>query len=263
MRIRMPNRATTTNTDGWAAIIGDLGKGTPRLAIWLDRFSGYANRKLYACFYSNQRQPLAAITKRVNRKLWPARTITLDDTEEEKHLRLVERLTRSEFNSPIIEKYENGKTFYGIYDPTRETAERVSPYFCIRAAAFFEDVARSLPRSTASDEQNEIFPHSENRKKVVSHIQRERSKALAAECKIRDGYQCRICAFQFEDAYGRLGREFAEAHHIVPLAKLRENVRTQVKDLVTVCSNCHRMLHRMEGVRGDVARLRKAVNCRK
>lgn len=259
LSIRMPRRAITTNTDGWAANIGSLGKGQPRLEIWFDRFTGYPERKLYACLRSETRPPLMAITKRVSRKLWPARTVAADDTEDEKFLVLTERLARSEFNSPLLEKYQGGLTYYGIYDPTRETAERVNPHFCARAAAFFEDVARALPRAAVEDEQREIYPRSENRKHVASHLHRERSRLLAVECKIRDNHECQVCRFRFEETYGRLGREFAEAHHLTPLARLRGNMKTRLEDLTTVCSNCHRMLHRMDGKKDDIKKLRAIV----
>lgn len=263
LRVRIPHRATTTNTDGWSATIGDLGKNQPRLEVWFDRFSGHAQRKLYICFRSEVQQQITSITKRVARKLWPVRVVTTRDTTKEKFLVLAERLARSEFNTPVLEKYQGGRTFYGIYDSTRETAERVSSHFCMRAAAFIEDVARALPRATLDDEHREVYPHFENRKHVTSHLQRERSKLLATECKIRDKYECQVCDLRFEDSYGRLGSEFAEAHHRVPLKQLRENVRTRVEDLATVCANCHRMLHRMEGKRNDIERLRSIIRRRR
>jgi 5-methylcytosine-specific restriction endonuclease McrA len=259
LRIRIPNRATKTNTDGWSANIGDLGKGQPQLEVWFDRFSGYLERKLWACFASSSSPAILFITKRVSKNLWPIRTITSADIQEGEVCALTNRLVRDEFNEPLLEKYRKGHTFYGIYDPTRETAERVSPHFCTRAAAFFEDVARALPHTTGEDEQRDVYPRFENRKRVASHLHRERSKLLAAECKIRDDYECQVCGIRFEDAYGRLGREFAEAHHLVPLFKLSEKVRTSLEDLKTVCANCHRMLHRMEGGRDDISKLKAIV----
>jgi predicted HNH restriction endonuclease len=139
----------------------------------------------------------------------------------------------------------------------------VSPHFCTRAAAFFEDVARALPNAKAEEDQNDVYPRFENRKLVVSHLHRERSKLLAAECKIRDGYECRVCALRFEDTYGKLGSEFAEAHHLIPLSRLKENERTSLEDLATVCANCHRMLHKMRGVRGDLLKLKAIVSAKK
>jgi 5-methylcytosine-specific restriction endonuclease McrA len=256
LRIRIPTRATGTNTDGWSAIIGNLGKGQPRLEVWLDRFSGYSQRKLWACFSAKTRMQILSITKHVDRKLWPKRIVTSKDTGEERFVMLATRLPRSEFSTPILEKYDGGSTFYGIYDPTRETAERVSPHFCSRAVAFFEDVTRALPNAKVEDEQREVYPRYEKRRLVAVHLHRERSKLLATECKIRDDYKCQVCDLRFEDAYGRLGLAFAEAHHLIPLSSLRDSVKTRIEDLKTVCANCHRMLHKMDGKRGDIRKLK-------
>ena len=256
LRVRIPSRTAITNTDGWRAIIGDLGKNQPRLEIWLDRFAGYPERKLYACFFSEDRQQLVTTTRRINKTLWPIRIITIEDTEDGKYLALAKRLRRSEFNAPILEKYFNEETFFGIYDPTRETAEKINRHFCNRAVAFFEDVARGLPQAAPEDEQREVYPQQENRKLVASHLKRERSRLLATERKIRDNYQCQVCGLRFEEVYGTLGQGYAESHHLIPLSQLQDNVKTSVDDLRTVCANCHRMLHRMSGTRKDITKLK-------
>jgi 5-methylcytosine-specific restriction endonuclease McrA len=256
LRLRIPSRAAITNTDGWRVIIGDLGKDQPRLEIWLDRFAGYPERKLYACFFSEDRPQLLTITKHISKTLWPVRIITLADTEDEKYVVLAKRLRRSEFHAPILEKYSNEETFFGIYDLTRETAEKINPHFCNRAVAFFEDVARGLPQAAAEDEQHEVYPQQENRKLVVSHLKRERSRLLATERKILDNYQCQVCGLRFEEVYGTLGQGYAEAHHLIPLSQLQDNVKTSIDDLRTVCANCHRMLHRMSGTRNDINKLK-------
>lgn len=51
--------------------------------------------------------------------------------------------------------------------------------------------------------------------------------------------------FDFEDVYGELGRNFIEVHHIKPLYSLDDEVVIDpATDLVCLCSNCHRMIHR-------------------
>jgi 5-methylcytosine-specific restriction endonuclease McrA len=258
----VPSVATDTNTDGWSAVLGQIHAEGPRLELWLDRFTGYPERKFFACFRAESRRRITAISKQVNRRLWPVHTIEVDDINDGKVFALKQQLRGSQFNSPIRENYSNGKTFYGIYDPTKSTSAPINEHFVSRAVAFFEDVIRSLPGAAAEDEHREIYPRCESRRQVASHLRRERSKLLAAECKIRDGFECQACGFRFEMVFGKLGAGFAEAHHLVPLARLRETVLTQLEDLVTVCSNCHRMLHRMDGNRGDLARLQKLVKRR-
>jgi len=64
----------------------------------------------------------------------------------------------------------------------------------------------------------------------------------------------------FATVYGKaLGGAFAEAHHKKPLGTLNAKVKTRLEDLITVCANCHRMLHRMEGKAGDITKLTSIV----
>ncbi|UGB33158.1 HNH endonuclease [Metabacillus sp. B2-18] len=59
------------------------------------------------------------------------------------------------------------------------------------------------------------------------------------------GTSCVVCEFNFEQFYGEHGKNFIEIHHIKPLSTLDEVIEIDPeKDLVPVCSNCHRMLHR-------------------
>jgi predicted HNH restriction endonuclease len=88
----------------------------------------------------------------------------------------------------------------------------------------------------------------ENQRKLVSHLRRERSaglrnKKIKAVIAEKHDLKCEVCDFDFEDAYGKLGKGFAEVHHIIPLSTLGET-KTKLSDLAVLCSNCHRMIHR-------------------
>jgi len=95
------------------------------------------------------------------------------------------------------------------------------------------------------DPAEELIGTEEGRSLLRLHLVRERSLALVRSFKrtLRD-FQCSVCSFNFEQVYGEIGRDFIEAHHTKPVASLEENERVSVKDLLAVCSNCHRMLHR-------------------
>lgn len=216
------------------------------------------SRKFYAGFCSSDREKIGALRKHVGRELWPIREIGTEDTDGGRIVVLRKRLARSEFNAPILEHYEHGSAFFGIYDATQGAAARIHQKFCDRAVAFFQDVVGSLPKA-GTDERPEVYPKYENRKRVVSHLRRERSRLLAIERKILDDYECQVCGLRLEVIYGRLARNYAEAHHITPLYRLKENVQTRLEDLRTVCPNCHRVLHLMEGEADDMDRLRKIV----
>ena len=40
------------------------------------------------------------------------------------------------------------------------------------------------------------------------------------------------------------GEGFIECHHVTPISQLRPDTVVTWKDLILVCSNCHRMIHR-------------------
>ena len=56
--------------------------------------------------------------------------------------------------------------------------------------------------------------------------------------------QCEVCDFDFMEVYGDLGKNFAECHHLFPVAQLQGQQSTKIQDLAIVCANCHRMIHR-------------------
>jgi 5-methylcytosine-specific restriction protein A len=97
------------------------------------------------------------------------------------------------------------------------------------------------------EEDEEDFP--EGRILYRVHRRHEQSRALAAKLKTRwlnnhGKLSCVPCGFDFERVYGVRGKGYIECHHIVPVSELRPGARTRVEDLVPVCSNCHKMLHR-------------------
>ena len=55
---------------------------------------------------------------------------------------------------------------------------------------------------------------------------------------------CEICEFDFFEKYGERGSEYIECHHLKPVSELPPNYKTKINELLLVCSNCHRMIHR-------------------
>lgn len=56
--------------------------------------------------------------------------------------------------------------------------------------------------------------------------------------------KCQVCGFDFYENYGELGKGYIECHHTIPVSQYSADQKTSIEDLVLVCSNCHRMLHR-------------------
>ena len=59
---------------------------------------------------------------------------------------------------------------------------------------------------------------------------------------------CQSCNFDFQKIYGDIGKEYIEAHHLVPMSELKkgETRKLTKKDFAVLCSNCHRMIHKLK-----------------
>lgn len=77
------------------------------------------------------------------------------------------------------------------------------------------------------------------------------------------GCRCEICGFSFAESYGEIGTDFIEIHHLVPLSAKKGARQTAPIEVLLVCANCHRMLHRNGAKPLPPARLRKEVNRRR
>ncbi|MFF2390980.1 HNH endonuclease [Nocardia sp. NPDC058114] len=53
----------------------------------------------------------------------------------------------------------------------------------------------------------------------------------------------KICEFDFETVYGERGSCYTECHHVTPL-HVSGATETRTSDLILLCANCHRMIHR-------------------
>lgn len=60
------------------------------------------------------------------------------------------------------------------------------------------------------------------------------------------GITCKVCNFNFEEIYGERGSDFIEVHHRKPIHTFEGEAQliNPLTDLIPVCSNCHRMIHR-------------------
>ncbi|MDA3917464.1 MAG: HNH endonuclease [Deltaproteobacteria bacterium] len=85
----------------------------------------------------------------------------------------------------------------------------------------------------------------EGTKKNITINAYERNSEARQACINALGCLCNICGFDFESAYGDRGKGFIHVHHIVPLSEIKGDYKINpLKDLITVCPNCHAMLHR-------------------
>lgn len=113
----------------------------------------------------------------------------------------------------------------------------------IKELNLFDDVEHSILEDIESFVE---YPKNKEGKKIgyFSYKYERNNKNRDAAIKIH-GTKCRVCGFDFYEFYGDLGKNYIEVHHIKPLFKDENEVIINPKeDLITVCSNCHRMIHR-------------------
>jgi len=93
----------------------------------------------------------------------------------------------------------------------------------------------------------------EGRRKTVTSQFYERSKYLrdrAIDFYTKNGViVCEACGFDFYKTYGEIGRGYIEIHHQKPVYQYEETdfsrvVSNALRDLIPLCANCHRMVHR-------------------
>lgn len=88
----------------------------------------------------------------------------------------------------------------------------------------------------------------------------ERNITLRKKALEIHGTKCIVCGFDFEDYYGELGKGFIEVHHLNPMYTIRQEVVVNPKtDLVPVCSNCHKMIHRKKDKPLEIEELKKII----
>ncbi|OEK68688.1 HNH endonuclease [Staphylococcus equorum] len=89
----------------------------------------------------------------------------------------------------------------------------------------------------------------------------ERNQALRKKAIEIHGTTCKVCGFNFKSRYGDLGEGFIEIHHIKPMFSIKKEVTVNPEDdLIPLCSNCHKMIHRNSKQPLSIEELSRIVN---
>lgn len=117
--------------------------------------------------------------------------------------------------------------------------------------------------SDNSDEEIDEISDSEGKYRYVLHRRRERSSALR-KAKVKhflttnDFIHCELCRVNLNEKYpSSLSEGYIEVHHIKPLSTLMEHTPTHIDDLILLCPNCHRMVHRTKDAEKNLEDLKK------
>ena len=92
--------------------------------------------------------------------------------------------------------------------------------------------------------ETDVTGYADGQEKRILSSRYERNRLNRELCLQANGYTCRICGFDFEQKYGKIGKHFTHVHHIEQLS-LSEgaHIIDPLHDLIPVCPNCHAMLH--------------------
>ncbi len=120
-----------------------------------------------------------------------------------------------------------------------------------------KDGLDKVQKSSEEKRKIEVFDETvmiqEGVKKLVETKIYERSSKLrkiAIEHFTKNGdILCDACKFSYNKFYGEIGKGYIEIHHIKPVFKyedeeLDKTIEIALTNVVPVCSNCHRMIHR-------------------
>jgi predicted HNH restriction endonuclease len=87
------------------------------------------------------------------------------------------------------------------------------------------------------------------RTKVYKRSSKLRRQAIDYYTTSDNRIKCKVCSFDFEEFYGKLGHGFIEIHHQKPVFQFdgddeQRTIKQALENVIPVCSNCHRMIHR-------------------
>jgi predicted HNH restriction endonuclease len=131
----------------------------------------------------------------------------------------------------------------------------------------FNEVEKNKEKKIETFDENIVI--NEGFKKSMSVNIYERSSRLRdfaiKEFTVNGIISCDCCKFNFNKFYGEeIGAGYIEIHHMKPIFKyeqqeLKKVIKDAIKNLVPVCSNCHRMIHRVWKHPLEIKTLKKCI----
>lgn len=157
------------------------------------------------------------------------------------HIRLVEEegYKLKTFPMQYSEK-SDGTAKIKSFDPVLEEKFLVGVSGCWYALGDEDEAGVSLAEEVFDPEK-----YIEGATRKISVNSYERNPKARKKCLDYYGYKCFVCNFDFEDFYGKIGRNFIHVHHEVALSEIKEEYEVDpIKDLKPLCPNCHAIIHR-------------------
>lgn len=163
---------------------------------------------------------------------------------------------QNDINTKADEIIQNITRITNDYIPTSRTSKPRKVFNWILAGNDYSWVIETKVEQQISPELVEVFKEldedekfPEGKEKYRIHKSKERNQKLISLKKHKALLQnpnlpCEICGFSFKAKYGEIGDKFIEAHHIFPISELTGKTESRFNDLILLCSNCHKMIHK-------------------
>ena len=157
-----------------------------------------------------------------------------------------------------VKNYEHGNICSKFYDANTKISINEIKINLLEMIEMYDFLVYNDATSTDQEEEKKFVEDPGN---LRLHYRIERNQKLIQQVKKVKGYKCEACQFDFVEKYGELGKEFIEAHHLIPISDLEgEKVLLDPQlDFSVLCSNCHRMIHRTENP-SDIEALKNIIN---
>lgn len=95
---------------------------------------------------------------------------------------------------------------------------------------------------------DKLVRHREGKMVERKSVAYERSPQARRACLRHYGCKCAICGMDFGKEFGEEFSGLIEVHHLEPLSLSKgEREIDPIKDLIPLCPNCHKMVHRKAG----------------
>lgn len=123
--------------------------------------------------------------------------------------------------------------------------KRVSGYEQYQVSFAGEVTVDAATSDVEADKLEEYGPQKEGAKKEYYGKRYERSPINRKKAIQIHGVICNVCGFNYEAIYGARGADYIDVHHVRPISTFAEEQHVDPQaDLITLCANCHRMIHR-------------------
>lgn len=180
----------------------------------------------------------------------------------------LEKLGYAKYSQGFFKLTENGERYL---NENKELIKYLldNPFEYYEIKNLFGEVVKNEKEKRKINIFDENIIITEGNEKIIYQKTYERSKKLreyAIEHYKKNGeIICDICCFNFKEFYGKLGENFIEIHHLKPIFMfegddLNKKIEEALKNVVPVCSNCHRIIHRNRMQPVSIETMKKNVN---